>query len=131
MFIPVLSQSCSHSDSVFILMLSQFCYCSDPVPTLIHRFRFCILFSQSGKPDHRLWMLRTLTQAFLHPYHIVPVIKFIGALMKFSHHFVTLMSMEVHTVFGQINILFLIWISDAGIYTDYVLSEQRLFQRYI
>ena len=50
----------------------------------------------------------------LHPDHIVPAVKFIAALIKFSHQAIAQMLVKIDAVIGEVLVL-LIRTGDAGV----------------
>ena len=57
--------------------------------------------------------MRVFPDMLLHPYHIVPAVKFIATFFKLTYHAVSHMGMEPGAVFVQISVFFF-RIADAG-----------------
>ena len=72
-------------------------------------------------------ILSMFTYLFFHPDHIIPGMKFISALVKFSDQTISHMRMKFNTVVIQMWIFF--WSTgDAGIHVENSLSLQGVLQ---
>ena len=88
------------------------------------------LFWQLGEGDNRGLERIVRANNFFHPYHIVPAVKFIAALMKLAHHPVAKVCMKLYAVFGQI-FVFNFGIADTGVKVKNVLCLGNFFQNFV
>ena len=79
-----------------------------------------LLTIQHRVGDNIIWISTVFGNKFFHPYHTVPLIKFVGTFMKNTDSFITEFFVKANTVVMQMFIL-MFSVRNTGIYICHTL----------
>lgn len=89
-----------------------------------------LLTIQHRVGDNIIWISTVSGNKFFHPYHIVPLIKFVGTFMKNTDSFITEFFVKANTVVMQMFIL-MFSVRNTSIYICHALLCENFFELFV